>query len=50
MSSDPQLKEYAKDNYHFCDEKLFSEMHSYLTDNENVINDFLNKHSQNREK
>ena len=47
MSSDPKLKEYAKDNYHFCDEKLFSEMHLYLKENEKIIDDFLNKLSQN---
>jgi len=36
MSSDPQLKKHTKDSYHFCDEKLFSEMHGYLTDNEKL--------------
>jgi len=41
------LNEYAKDNYHLCNEKLFGEMHSYLIDNEKIINDFLNKHIQN---
>ncbi|KXK03263.1 MAG: hypothetical protein UZ03_NOB001001674 [Nitrospira sp. OLB3] len=41
MSSDPELKEYVKDKYHFCDEPLLTDMHSYLTENENIITDFL---------
>ncbi|NGZ97288.1 MAG: hypothetical protein CV089_14420 [Nitrospira sp. WS110] len=47
MSSDQELKQYAKVTYHFCDEKLFSEMRDYLIDSEKIINEFLSRHRQN---
>lgn len=47
MSSDPKLKEYAKDKYHFCDETLLADMDSYLTENEKTITDFLENYAQN---
>lgn len=43
MSSDPEMKEYGRKEYHYCGSKLFREMEAYVAENEQLINGFLYK-------
>ena len=50
MSSDPELKEYARKEYLYCGDRLFREMEVYISENEKVINDFISTKEKQKQK
>jgi len=43
LSSQKKTKEYSRQKYHYCGDKLFNEMETYITENEQLISSFLSK-------
>jgi hypothetical protein len=46
LSSDAEMKAYARNKYQYCGEQLFLDMEAYVTENENLINGYLKRQSQ----
>ena len=46
LSSDAEMKTYAKSKYQYCGDQLFLDMEAYVTENENLINGYFKRQSQ----
>ena len=43
IASDPKLRFHVKSNHRNCGERLMSEMHTYVTENESLIGDYIHR-------
>ena len=46
ISSDPEMKEYVKNEYQYCGDNLVNEMENYVGENEKIINEYLSLKQQ----
>ena len=48
ISSEVEMKNYVKSKYEYCGDQLFRDMEAYVSENEKLINGYLNRQSRGR--
>ncbi len=48
ISSDKEMIESVRKEYGYCNEKLFKNMETYVSENETIVDDFLSKRTQKK--